>query len=111
MRLDVFLRARKKITVDLRQKNCFICGFGGSVPDRKFNKFHGMFCTICRRYVYMYQMAGRISEEINEAFNATLIDINITTTTHIEGTNVRAQINLKGEILEHTVELQCCRRE
>ena len=65
-----------------------------------------MFCTIRRCYVYMYQMAGSISEEINEAFNATLIDINITTTTHIEGINVRTQINLKGEILEHKVEIQ-----
>ena len=77
----------------------------------KFNKCYGMFCCI-RQYVHTYGMAGRISEEINKAFNVTLADIKTrlqcmpTTSTRVEVTSARTQSNLKGEVLEHRVVLQ-----
>ena len=41
----------------------------------KFNKFPArMFCSICR-FIHEYEMAGRISEESNEAFNATPVNV------------------------------------
>jgi len=43
-------------------------------PGQNFNKFHDMFCII-HRFIHKYEMAGRISEESNEAFNSTLVDI------------------------------------
>ena len=57
-------------------------------------------------------MAGRISEESNEAFNTTLANVKTrlrcmpTTSTRIETTNARTQSNLNGEVLDHKVELQ-----
>jgi hypothetical protein len=80
-------------------------------PGMKFNKFHGMFCCI-RRFVHTYEMTGRISEESNEAFNATLAHVKTrlrcmpTTSTRIETTNARTQSNLNGEVLDVKVELQ-----
>ena len=77
----------------------------------KFNKYHDMFCAI-RRFVHKYEMAGRISEESNEAFNATLAEIKRrlrcmpTTSTRIEVTNARTQSNLNGDILEHKIKLK-----
>ena len=46
-------------------------------PGMKFNKFHGMFCTM-RRYVHTFHMVGIISEESNEAFNEILIEVKIS---------------------------------
>ena len=77
----------------------------------KLNKFHGMFCCICR-YVHTYKMTGRISEESNEAFNGTLADIKTrlqcmsTTSARVEVTNARMRNNLKEEILHDKVKLQ-----
>ena len=57
-------------------------------------------------------MAGRTSEESNEAFNATLANVKSrlrcmpTTSTRIETTNARTQANLNGEVLNHKVQLQ-----
>ena len=50
-------------------------------------------------------MTGRISEESNEAFNATLANVKSrlrcmpTTSTRIETTNARTQANLNEEVL------------
>jgi len=80
-------------------------------PRQNFNKFHGMFYTICR-FIYRYEMAGRISKESNEAFNSTLDDIKTrlrtmpTTTKRIEVTYARTQSNLNEEVLQHKVELK-----
>ena len=77
----------------------------------KFNKYHGMLCAICR-FVHKYEMAGRISEESNEAFNATLAEIKKrlrcmpTILTRIEVMNARTQSNLNGDILEHKIQLK-----
>jgi len=77
----------------------------------KFNKFHGMFCSI-RRFVHEYEMTGRILEKSNEAFNATLANVKSrlrcmpTTSTRIETTNARTQANLNGEVLNQKVLLQ-----
>ena len=57
-------------------------------------------------------MTGRISEEINKAFNGTLADIKTklqcmsTTLARVEVTNARTQNNLKEEILHDKVKLQ-----
>ena len=57
-------------------------------------------------------MAGRISEESNEAFNGTLATVKSklksmpTTVTRVEVTNARTQSNLKGEIFDLKVALQ-----
>ena len=47
------------------------CAWEDSFPGQKFNKFHAAFCT-ARDYVHAYHMAGRVSEESNESFNAVL---------------------------------------
>ena len=74
-------------------------------PGKSFNKFHGMFCTI-RHFIHKYHMAGRVSEESNEAFSGTLAKVKRllacmpATVGRIELVNARTQGNLKGEILE-----------
>ena len=108
-----FLKSQKKRSPSACDRklfnlwNCWQCAF----PGRKFNKFHGMFCTI-RNFVHTYHMTGRISEESNEAFNGTLANVKSklksmpTTATRVEVTNARTQSNLKGEILDLKVALQ-----
>ena len=87
------------------------CRWSYAFPGMKFNKFHGMFCAI-RKYVHEYHMAGRISEESNEAFNATLAEIKgrlrcmPVTSTRIKVTNARTQSNLNGEMLDNKVKLK-----
>ena len=60
----------------------------------------------------MYEMTGRVSEESNESFNATLAEIKdrvktmASHTQRIEITNARTQGNLKGEILDEKVQLK-----
>jgi len=57
-------------------------------------------------------MAGRILEESNEAFNATLANMKSRlqclpmTSTRIETTNARTQATSNGEVLNHKVQLQ-----
>ena len=40
-------------------------------PGQKFNKFRAAFCAV-RNYVHKYHMAGRVNEEITEAFISVL---------------------------------------
>ena len=108
-----FLKSQKKRSPSVCDDKLFElwyrwqCAF----PGMKFNKFHGMFCTI-RRFVHRYEMAGRISEESNEAFNGTLADIKAmlrcmpTTTTRVEVTNARTQSNLNGDIMQEKIVLK-----
>ena len=71
-----FLKSQKKRSPSVCDDSlfnlwmCWNCAF----PGMKFNKFHGMFCTI-RRYMHTYHMLGRISEDSNEAFNVTLAEV------------------------------------
>ena len=80
-------------------------------PGKSFNKFHGMFCTI-REFVHKYEMTGRVSEESNESFNATLAEIKYRvkcmpmTKYRIETTNARTKGNLKGDILDEKISLK-----
>ena len=79
-------------------------------PGKKFNKFHGLFCTI-RNYIHEYHMSGRVSEESNEAFNGTLAKVKALlrcmpgTIQRVELTNARTQGNLKEEILNEKIEI------
>jgi len=57
-------------------------------------------------------MTGRVSEESNESFNATLAEIKYRvkcmpmTQKRIEITNARTQGNLKGDILDEKIKLK-----
>ena len=74
-------------------------------PDKRgFNKYHVLFFEI-REYIHNFHMAGRTSEESNEAFNARLAKCKDllkrmpSTTQRVDLTNARIQGNLNGEIL------------
>ena len=87
------------------------CGWEDAFPGKKFNKFHGLFCTI-RRFVHTYHMAGRVSEESGEAYNGTLKVIKGHLKSmplkeqRIATTTAREQGNIKGSILEARLQIQ-----
>ena len=87
------------------------CRWEDAFPGKSFNKFHGMFCTI-REFVHKYHMAGRISEESNEAYNGTLAETKKvlrsmpSTTKRIAKITERSQANLKGQVLEYRLKIQ-----
>ena len=72
-------------------------------PDVDFNKFHGLFCAT-RNFNHKYGMAGRVSEESLESFNAVLAEVKSvlrglpTTTGRMKKINERMQGNLKEEV-------------
>ena len=76
-----------------------------------FNKFHGLFCTL-HRFIHNYQMAGRVSEESNEAYNGTLgfVKGNLKSMPNkkqrVHTTTSREQGNIKGPILEARLNVQ-----
>ena len=82
------------------------CAWEDAFPGQKFNKFHAAFCT-ARDYVHAYHMAGRVSEESNESFNAVLEKVKDllksmpTTVGRVGLINARAQGNLKSSVSEH----------
>ncbi len=86
------------------------CCWEDAFPGKSFNKFHGMFCTV-RRFVHTYEMAGRISEESNEAYNGTQADTKAILSCmpcdskRIQKITERAQGNLKGEVLKSRVQI------
>ena len=77
----------------------------------KFNKFHGLFCTL-RRFIHKYQMAGRVLEESNEAYNGTLWFVKgylksmPNTKQRVHTTTSREQGNTKGPIPEARLHVQ-----
>ena len=111
--IGCFLKSQKKRSPVICDNKLFVlwCRWEDAFPGKKFNKFHAMFCTI-RNFVHCYEMAGRISEESNEAFNGTLAEVKArlrcmpTTEKRVEVTNARTQSNLKGDILEEKLVLQ-----
>ena len=108
-----FLKSQKKRSPQICDDKLFVLWYRweDAFPGKKFNKFHGMFCTI-REFVHLFQMTGRVSEESNESFNATLAEIKDRLkcmTSHkqrIEITNARTQGNLKGDILDEKIVLK-----
>ena len=74
-------------------------------PGMKFNKFYGLFCTT-RNYIHKYHMAGRISEESNEAFNAVLANVKRmmrsmpATVGRINKINQQTQVKLKSTVAQ-----------
>ena len=77
----------------------------------KFNKFHGLFCTV-REFVHEYHMTGRVSEESPEAYNATLAETKTLLNRmpikniRVQTTTARTQSNLKGAVLEPRLAIQ-----
>ena len=111
--IGCFVKSQKKRSPKICDDKLFVlwCRWEDAFPGKKFNKFHGMFCTM-RNFIHFYKMAGRISEESNEAFNGTLAEVKArlrcmpTTEQRVEVTNARTQSNLKGHILEEKILLQ-----
>ena len=87
------------------------CTWEDAFPGKKFNKFHGAFCCM-RRCVRHFHMAGRISEESNEAYNAKLAQIKSrlkrmhSNTQRVKKITQRAQGNLKAEVLQSRLDIQ-----
>ena len=108
-----FLKSQKKRSPEVCDDKLFVLWYCWEVafPGKSFNKFHGMFCTI-GEFVHKYEMTGRVSEESNESFNATLAEIKYRlkcmplTKQRIEITNAQTQGNLKGDILEEKISLK-----
>ena len=108
-----FLKSQKKRSPAICDDKLFVLWYcwEDAFPGKKFNKFHGMFCTI-REFVHQYEMTGRVSEESNESFNATLAEIKdrvksmTSAKQRIEITNARTQGNLKEDILDDKISLQ-----
>ena len=77
----------------------------------KFNKFHGLFCTI-REFVHEYHMTGRVSEECPESYNATLAECKRllnrmpVKNKRVQTTTSQTQANLKGVVLEPRLAIQ-----
>ena len=80
------------------------CAWQNAYPGQKFNKFHNAFC-VTRDFVHKYEMAGIVSEEGSEAFNAALENIKNRlsgmpeTTRKAELMCARTQGNTKCEVL------------
>ena len=111
--VGIFLKSqRKRSPVVLDHKLLRLwCRWEDAFPGKSFNKFHGVFCTICN-YVHLYHMAGRVSEESNEAYNGTLADTKRTLqcmpsyTKRIDKIAERSQGNLKGKVMESRLVIQ-----
>ena len=111
--VGIFLKSqRKRSPVVLDHKLLRLwCRWEDAFPGKSFNKFHGVFCTI-RNYVHLYHMAGRVSEESNEAYNGTLADTKRTLqcmpshTKRINKIAERSQGNLKGKVMESRLVIQ-----
>ena len=111
--VGIFLKSqRKRSPVVFNHKLLRLwCRWEEAFPGKSFNKFHGIFCTV-RNYVHLYHMAGRVSEESNEAYNGTLDDTKSTLrcmpshTKRIDKVTERSQANLKGEVLESRLVIQ-----
>ena len=76
-------------------------------PNIKFNKFHGLFCAT-RDYIRKHGMAGRVSEESLEAFNAVLARMKellramSTIVQRQKKANEHLQGNLKAEVASNS---------
>ena len=111
--VGIFLKSQRKrspVLLDRKLLRLWGC-WEDAFPGKSFNKFHGIFCTV-RNYVHLYHMAGRVSEESNEAYNGTLDDTKSTLrcmpshTKRIDKVTERSQANLKGEVLESRLVIQ-----
>ena len=102
-----FLKSQQKCSPSLCDKlllrlwRCWEDAF----PGKSFNKYHGLFCAI-RRFVHNFEMAGRVSEESNEAYNATLQILKSvlmrmpSNNQCVQKITEQAQGNLKGDVME-----------
>ena len=80
-------------------------------PGMKFNKFHGLFCTVCK-FVHEYHMMCRVSEESPEGYNATLAKTKRLLNRmpfknkRVQTITARTQANLKEVVLEPRLVIQ-----
>ena len=106
-KIGCFLKSQEKRSPSELDKLLFRlwCAWEDAFPGKSFNKYHGLFCAV-RRYVHEYEMSGRVSEESNEAFNATLEEIKkvlrsmVSHRQRINKIDERSQGNIKGGVLE-----------
>ena len=102
--MHVYMKSQKKRDPQECDAKLFRlwCAWKNAFPDASFNKFHGLFCTT-RNYIHLFGMAGRVSEESNESFNALLANVKAllrsmpTTMTRQGKVNERLQSNTKEE--------------
>ena len=107
-----FLKSHKKRSPQDCDQKLFMlwCTWEDAFPGKSFNKYHGLFCTI-QEFAHKYHMTGRISEERNKGFNATLAEIKSrlrcmpSTESRINITTSRTQGNLKGNVLHEKLEI------
>ena len=103
--VHVFMKSQRKRDPQECDKKLFRlwCAWKNAFPDAEFNKFHGLFCTT-RNYIHLFGMAGRVSEESNESFNALLANVKAllrsmpTTVTRQRKVNERLQNNTKEDV-------------
>ena len=108
-----FMKSQRKRSPAICDKKLFRlwCAWEVGFPGMKFNKFHGLFCTV-RHFVHEYHMAGRVSEESNEAYNGTLKHVKGPLRAmpvkgkRIETITNRAQRNIKGPVLDAKLKTQ-----
>ena len=102
-------KARRRDALKSAMTYSLHCTWLGAMQG--FNKFHVLFFEI-REYIHRYHMAGRTSEESNEAFNARLAKCKDllkrmpSTTQRVNLTNARVQGNLNGEILKDKLAIE-----
>lgn len=107
-----FLKSQRKRSpqvLDVKLLRLY-CRWEEAFPGKRFNKFHGMFCTI-RRFVHKFEMAGRVSEEGGEAFNGTQkgtkgdLKCMPSNSKRITKISERSQGNLKGDVLKNRLKI------
>ena len=76
VRCALFLRSQNKRDPEECNRKFYELwkAWKGSFLGVQFNNFHRLFCTT-RNFIHKYHMAGRVSEESNEAFNAVLANV------------------------------------
>ena len=111
--VSTFLKSQKK-ACPVKCDDLFFAlklAWEAAFPKKGFNKYHALFFEI-RRFIHEYHMAGRASEESNEAFNGRLTKAKDflkrmpSTIQRIELTNARVQSNLNGEILNDKLAIE-----
>ena len=105
-----FLKSQKKrspILCDKLLVRLWRC-WEDAFPGKAFNKYHGLFCQV-RCFVHSFERASRVSEESNEAYNATLRILKEvlmrmpSSVQRVQKITERAQVNLKEDVMESTM--------
>ena len=111
-RVSCFLKSQNKRSPTVCDNVLFRlwCGWEDAFPGMSFNKYHGMFCAI-HDYVHQYHMAGRVSEESNEAYNGTLKEVKrilrcmVSDESRTQKITERSQINLNSGVVDKKLEI------